>query len=438
MFRDWALAMVSIVCLLTCLGLAVADTADFRLKTQANVQAAAVGPDGDQSHASSTNGVASFDSVLPEEQFASENAQQELETPRWTGHREELDLQLGFPAKPINYSLALMVTWVNGKHQFSMPSEAELCPACSRQAASQVANLSPWHDQLPAILAQLAAAHADINAILEPWRAAGVIEGNSGAMAVLQRDYVQAALQARARTVCEVGFNAGHGSLSLLAGSPFATALYAFDLAEHGYVEAAVDYVRRVAASPNFNANYTSRYQARRQSAAAAQQAGSSGSSGSGASWRQNAARGSQLTGAGAAPSAPVHDPRLPRRAGAAVHFFPGDSRVTLPAFRAAHPDVICDVAHVDGGHDRGIPASDLANTLAMMRPGGVIMMDDVNDACSRGSWPACVEPTEAWRAAVADGRITQLSANFPVDIRTERGWVIGVVNVPPSPLEEL
>lgn len=378
----------------------------------------------------------SSSSTLSNEEIVSTGAQPVPEAPNsgWPGHREDLRLQLGFPARPINYSMALMVTWEDGKVGFSMPSEAELCPSCARQAASQVVNLSPWHGQLPAILVQLAAAHADINAILEPWRAAGVLEGNSGAMPVQQRDYVQAALQARARTICEVGFNAGHGSLALLAGSPYATALYAFDLAEHGYVEAAVDYVRRVAASPTFNADHTSQYKARRLSAASQ---GVSGKGTNGAvSWRQNAARGSESSD-GDAVRAAVLDPRLPRRAGAAVHFYPGDSRATLPAFRAAHPEVTCDIAHVDGGHDSGIPAADLANTLAMMRPGGVIMMDDVNEACSRGSWAACVEPTEAWRAAVSDGRITQLWANFPVDIRTERGWAIGVVNVPPSQLLE-
>lgn len=344
----------------------------------------------------------------------------------FAGHQESIRFDLAFPMRPINYSIALMATWENGISRITMPSEVELCPSCERNAAMQVSNLSPWVGSLQPILAQLAAAHADINNMLEPWRTAGALEGNSGNMLTQQRDYVQAALQARARTICEVGFNAGHGSLALLAGSPYATALYAFDLAEHGYVEGAVEYVRRVAASPTFNANYTGPWLTRQRQRQRQLKS-------SGATWRQNAVDDHAPTSAEA-----VVDPRLPRRAGAAVHFYPGDSRKTLPAFRAAHPDVICDVAHVDGGHENGIPASDLANMLAMMRPGGIIMMDDVNDNCSRGMWAACVEPTVAWQAAVADGRITQLAANFPVVTRTERGWVIGVVNVPPASLEQL
>lgn len=55
-----------------------------------------------------------------------------------------------------------------------------------------------------------------------------------------------------------------------------------------------------------------------------------------------------------------------------------GDSRRTLPAFLAAHPDLYFDLVTIDGDKSvRGI-ASDFANSLARLKVGGIVVFDDL------------------------------------------------------------
>lgn len=360
------------------------------------------------SHDTSEKAVADAANRTAGRDIVSQAGGQQKLAPSGPGVVQSVEFQLAFPSPPVNYTLGVLVQWTNGRYAVTMPAEHELCPSCRRAADDSIRSLSPWKPDT--VIRQFVAARDGLDELVRPWLENRTLEGNSGEVAAQQMDYIQTALQARARTLCEVGFNAGHGTLSLLAGSPFASNVYAFDIAVHGYVDRAVEYVRRVAASPLFtpDVEYVRRV----------------------AASPHFTPLGFSSTAAAAAPAANV---KLPRRVGAAVHFYPGDSRKTLPAFRVSHPDVLCDLAHVDGGHRDGVPAADLANILAMMRPGGIILMDDVTDHCGRtNAWPACIEPTDAWHAAVEAGRVTQLFANFPIGHRSERGWVAGVVTMPP------
>ena len=51
-----------------------------------------------------------------------------------------------------------------------------------------------------------------------------------------------------------------------------------------------------------------------------------------------------------------------------------GDSRETLPRYRADHPAAVFDLAFVDGGHDYDVARADLVTILPMIRPSGLIV----------------------------------------------------------------
>ena len=54
-----------------------------------------------------------------------------------------------------------------------------------------------------------------------------------------------------------------------------------------------------------------------------------------------------------------------------------GDSMKTLPAFRKRHPDVKCDIFHIDGGHTIEPVTADLANAWALSHEQTLLLMDD-------------------------------------------------------------
>jgi hypothetical protein len=58
-----------------------------------------------------------------------------------------------------------------------------------------------------------------------------------------------------------------------------------------------------------------------------------------------------------------------------------GDSRVLLPRWIEANKDQMgtFDMVHVDGGHSMDCAASDLLCAVLLTRPGGVIVVDDVD-----------------------------------------------------------
>jgi predicted O-methyltransferase YrrM len=61
--------------------------------------------------------------------------------------------------------------------------------------------------------------------------------------------------------------------------------------------------------------------------------------------------------------------------------FISGDSKVTVPAFLKAHPDLFFDIITVDGDHSVAGASRDMANVLPRLKIGGVIVFDDVCSA---------------------------------------------------------
>eukprot|EP00966_Prymnesium_polylepis_P015267 353154-Prymnesium_polylepis.1 len=83
---------------------------------------------------------------------------------------------------------------------------------------------------------------------------------------------------------------------------------------------------------------------------------------------------------------------------GQRFHLHWGDSKVTVPA-----EALRCDVILIDGGHDSGVPAKDLANFRRHAAPGARLLMDDVH--CKE---PHCEEPSAAWDDAVTSGWVSE------------------------------
>lgn len=59
--------------------------------------------------------------------------------------------------------------------------------------------------------------------------------------------------------------------------------------------------------------------------------------------------------------------------------FIPGDSRETVPTYIQNHPEETgtFDCIHVDGGHDINMVVSDINNSHKLLRPGGIMIIDD-------------------------------------------------------------
>jgi predicted O-methyltransferase YrrM len=62
------------------------------------------------------------------------------------------------------------------------------------------------------------------------------------------------------------------------------------------------------------------------------------------------------------------------------VEFVSGDSHKTIPEFLAKHPDLSFDLITVDGDHSIEGAWDDLANVVARLRVGGVIVFDDIDN----------------------------------------------------------
>jgi SAM-dependent methyltransferase len=69
-----------------------------------------------------------------------------------------------------------------------------------------------------------------------------------------------------------------------------------------------------------------------------------------------------------------------------------GDSTVTVPEFAARNPAGRFDLAFVDGGHDYSVAVADLRNCQQLVRPGGLVILDDM---LWWRSWGA--GPVRAW-----------------------------------------
>ena len=107
-----------------------------------------------------------------------------------------------------------------------------------------------------------------------------------------------------------------------------------------------------------------------------------------------------------------------------------GDSRETLPAYiarQANPPEVLCDIVHVDGGHEGDVPEMDLRHMRRLSHNHTVLLMDDL--ACDA---PSCKAPKEAWAQLIADG---WLAEDACVQLSKRRGFCQGrYLDVPTPP----
>lgn len=94
-----------------------------------------------------------------------------------------------------------------------------------------------------------------------------------------------------------------------------------------------------------------------------------------------------------------------------------GDSRETLPAWDGP----LFDLFFVDGDHSYDGAMSDLVNALAMTRPGGLIVIDDLTPWKPWGEGPAA-----AWLRFTARGSVTAVS--LFADPPGDRVWAAGLV----------
>ena len=86
-----------------------------------------------------------------------------------------------------------------------------------------------------------------------------------------------------------------------------------------------------------------------------------------------------------------------------------GDSRDTVSAYHRRRPDVRCDLLHVDGDHGLVMPSVDLDSLRAMSSERALVVFDDCGCAETEASW-WCIGPTRAFKKAVAEGVLEQLS----------------------------
>jgi len=55
-----------------------------------------------------------------------------------------------------------------------------------------------------------------------------------------------------------------------------------------------------------------------------------------------------------------------------------GNSLLLMPQLLEMFPEFKPDLVFVDGGHDYPVPGSDIENALKMLKPGGLLLVDDV------------------------------------------------------------
>merc|ERR1719265_1606370 len=106
-----------------------------------------------------------------------------------------------------------------------------------------------------------------------------------------------------------------------------------------------------------------------------------------------------------------------------------------IPAFKAANPNVKCNLIFVDGGHDHEVAIADLKNFMGMADPSyNVLMLDD-----SPCHMHFCKGPQGAWNQLLMSGDVAQTNAVTMGG--GSRGFIVGRYVVPglqPSILESL
>ncbi len=91
-----------------------------------------------------------------------------------------------------------------------------------------------------------------------------------------------------------------------------------------------------------------------------------------------------------------------------------GDSTQTIPLLHKISPTPMFDFVFIDGGHEHPIPATDIDNFLALLKPGGYMCVDDYCESWGNKG------VIYAYDAAVKDGKLVHLSTHSHQD----RGWV--------------
>ena len=98
-----------------------------------------------------------------------------------------------------------------------------------------------------------------------------------------------------------------------------------------------------------------------------------------------------------------------------------GDSRETLPALFAERPDLYFDIVTVDGDHSAEGAAADLTAVMPRVRPGGVVLFDDI-------AHPQHLYLADCWRETVGanpafqTGSFTDLGYGIAIGIRKGQG----------------
>ena len=82
-----------------------------------------------------------------------------------------------------------------------------------------------------------------------------------------------------------------------------------------------------------------------------------------------------------------------------------GDSRQTLPDYLASHPGAAFDLAFIDGGHEYDVASADIRNVLPAVRPGGLVVIDDLEPWKTWGDGPV-----RAWAEAKQRGAVKEVA----------------------------
>lgn len=88
-----------------------------------------------------------------------------------------------------------------------------------------------------------------------------------------------------------------------------------------------------------------------------------------------------------------------------------GDSTRTVPEFQGEF-----DLAFIDGGHTAPVPALDIANSLRLLKPGGLVLVDDY---CAQYGSDGVIA---AYDHAVESGAIKTIDGPHA---HQDRGWVL-------------
>jgi hypothetical protein len=97
-----------------------------------------------------------------------------------------------------------------------------------------------------------------------------------------------------------------------------------------------------------------------------------------------------------------------------------GNSVETVPAFARDHPELVCDILHIDGGRFYDVPLADLRNMHRMAaRPTNLVLINDV--VCPH-EW--CQAPQRAWDKMKAEHAIEEWECVSSGE--GNKGWCAG------------